>query len=91
MDSPELFAEFKSLLTQLDIDLRVEKGNFKVGMCRVGDSWICLLNGNTSLPARLKLLGEVLAEMDLSSLFVLPAVRNRIGQKTMEECPDLTG
>ena len=46
MDSPELFAEFKSLLTQLDIDLRVEKGNFKGGMCRVGDSWICLLNGN---------------------------------------------
>ncbi len=85
MDSPELFAEFKSLLTQLGIDLRVEKGNFKGGMCRVGDSWVCLLNGNTSLPARLKLLDQLLAEMDLSSLFVLPAVRDRIGQKDNEK------
>lgn len=79
MNSPELFTEFKSLLTQLDIDIRVEKGNFKGGICRVENSWVCLLNGNTSLPARLKLLGAILAEMDLSSLFLLPAVRDRIG------------
>ena len=85
MDSPELFAEFKSLLTQLGIDLRVEKGNFKGGMCRVGDSCVCLLNGNTSLHARLKLIDQLLYEKDLSSLFVLPAVRDRIGQKDNEK------
>jgi hypothetical protein len=87
MDAPELFTEFKVLLTQLDVDLRVEKGNFKGGICRVKNRRVCLLNGNTSLSARLKLLGEVLAEMDLSSLFVLPAVRDHIGPKIYTGCP----
>ena len=86
MDAPELFTEFESLLTQLDVDLRVEKGNFKGGMCRVENSWVCLLNGNTPLSARLKLLGELLAEMDLSSLFILPAVRDHIQRKICKGC-----
>ena len=78
MTDRELFCEFEALLSQLDVELRVERGQFEGGLCSLGDRRVFLLNQNTSLPARLRVLGEALASMDLSSLFLLPAVRERI-------------
>ena len=78
MKEEELQENLESVLAQLEIELRYEKGDFRGGLCRVKDKKICLINKGLPLSQKNLLIARSLSELDLSNIFMVPAVRKFI-------------
>ncbi len=78
LDDENLLSNLEDLLSQLNIEVRYEKGDFRGGICRVGDDKICLLNKSLTAPQKNILIAQSLVEEDLSDVFIVPAIRKFI-------------
>ncbi len=78
MTHDELFEELKSLAAQLNLPVRFETGDFDGGLCVVNDTRLIILNRRAALPRKVGTLALSLAQCNLDSIYVKPAVREAI-------------
>lgn len=78
MSSEELFTELKSLAAELSLPVRFEQGDFEGGICVVNDARVLIVNKRATMQKKIATLAASLAQCDLDSIFVKPAVREAI-------------
>jgi hypothetical protein len=80
----QLLQQLKEIALAVGLDVREEKLQRDVGYsvhsgsCRVGGREIVLLDSNTAVPERIDVLLDVLAEVDVESVYIEPELRERI-------------
>ncbi len=74
-----LIQEIETLLEQLSIPIRYEKGNFKGGLCRINEERLFILNKNLPLEQKLQIFREELSHLDLENVFIRPVLRDYLG------------
>ena len=78
MSDAELLKELETVLQALGIELRFENGEFNGGLCRIGGRPVFLINRKLPPARRLQILCPYLSRLDLSTVYLLPAVRSRL-------------
>ncbi|MCA9743991.1 MAG: hypothetical protein H6695_11905 [Deferribacteres bacterium] len=78
MVETEQLESLESIVSQLGIELRYEKGDFQGGICRIGDKRLMIVNRSLEPPQRIAVIANELAQEDLSGVFIVPAVRKLI-------------
>lgn len=84
MQDQEVLEQLEELVLHLGLELRWEEGEFTGGICRLRDQEIFLVNRSLPTLEKIRILCRELSQADLSRTFVLPALRERIIQYTME-------
>ena len=69
---------FESLIQNLSIDLRYEKGDFQGGLCKVGNKDVLIINCKLPLEKKIILMADELTRLDLDQIYIRPALRNII-------------
>ena len=82
MSDAELLRELETVMQELGIELRLENGEFNGGLCRIGERPVFLLNRKLPPAKQLQILCHYLSRLDLSTVYLLPAVRNRLEMET---------
>ena len=75
MKDEQLYEELSALAEKLDLTIVKGKGDFSGGYCRVREDRRIVLNSHNLLPTQLRVLARNLLQFDLSSMYLLPAVR----------------
>ena len=78
MNNQELIEQLEEIVGQLGIELFWDDGEFTGGICRVGGRKLFLINRGLSSTQRIKCFCQELSTQDLSQLFILPGIRQRI-------------
>ncbi|RME00008.1 MAG: hypothetical protein D6814_04480 [Calditrichaeota bacterium] len=78
MKEPEIISALEKIIEQLGIELRYEKGDFKGGLCRVGEKQIFIINPRLLPSQKIHLMANELSNLNLSSIYIVPAVRDLI-------------
>jgi hypothetical protein len=69
---------FESLIENLSIDLRYEKGDFSGGLCRLPEKNIFIINNRLSVENKIRLIASELRSMNLNHIYIRPALRKII-------------
>ena len=78
MENQILLQELENIATKLDITVRYENGDFAGGLCRVKEENVLIINKNNSLQKKITILARELSGVDLSAIYILPKLRERI-------------
>lgn len=79
MDQQTILEHLEKIVADLDIEVRYEKGRFQGGYYRYKDKRQFVLNKELNVVQRINILArEIRANVDLDSLYVIPAVREVI-------------
>ena len=78
MQDREILEKLEELVDQLGLELRWDEGEFTGGICRLKDKKLLLINRSLPTFEKIRLLCRELSQADLSRIFVLPALRERI-------------
>lgn len=74
-----LFDHLCDAIRKTGIEIRVEKGNFRGGVCLInGDSRVLFLNKKNSLEKNNNLLINHIKKMDYEQLYLPPLLREKI-------------
>ena len=88
MSDSKMLEELKSIINTLGIELRLVSGELGNGLCKINGDNIFLLNRNLQTQNRIKVLSRALSRIDLSMIYLLPAVRYRLKQERQQELLD---
>jgi len=80
MRDDEVLSGLEQLLENLGVELRYEKGDFNGGYCVLEDKPMMIINKGLDPAQRIRILATELAKMNLESVFILPALRQVIGE-----------
>ncbi len=80
MKDSELLAQLEEVIRQLGIELVWDDGEFRGGICRVEGKQLFLMNRVLPGSQKVEILCRELSYLDLSQIFILPRVRQRIEQ-----------
>lgn len=78
MKKKKLYEECESLAESLGFKVLHGKGNFIGDICLLDNQQIIVLNKNNPLEQRIKRFMTIFAQMDLSNLYLKPAIRELI-------------
>lgn len=78
MTNAELLDQLQDLTHRLGIEVRMRSGEFTGGICRVQGQKILFINAALSTEKRIEVFCRELSRLDLSGVFVLPALRDRL-------------
>jgi hypothetical protein len=78
MTRRELLDRLLELAEKVFDRVEMTKGDFRGGVCKVRGQMCLYLNRNAGLDTNLRTLANALAEQDLESIFVMPALRDAI-------------
>lgn len=78
MENQKLLQELENIATKLDISVRYENGDFAGGLCRVKEENVLIINKKNSLQKKITILSRELSAVDLSTIYILPQLRERI-------------
>lgn len=78
MSNEELLQALETLVKALGLECRYEKGDFKGGLCRVHEQQLIVLQKKESLENKIKTLAVGLGELDLTNIYVMPAIQDLI-------------
>ncbi|KPK91981.1 hypothetical protein AMJ80_06965 [bacterium SM23_31] len=78
MDAQQLLQELENLAARLDIAVRYDDGDFKGGMCRIKSDRIIIINKKLTNEGKIAVLARELGTLDLSTIYILPKLRERI-------------
>lgn len=78
MESEQLMDLFKDLAQKVEIELVNGRGDFRGGSCVVKNQQYIVVNETQPLDSRLRMLAREFGVMDLSAIFVVPALREYI-------------
>jgi hypothetical protein len=84
MKPSEILGHLESLIENISVELRYEKGDFKGGLCRVNDQKILIVNSNLTDDEKIKVVATELNQLDLDNIYVLPAIREVIDEYAVE-------
>ncbi len=80
MHDDDILQSFEKLLTDLEVELRYEKGDFQGGICRYKEKKQLILNKNLSSNQKIMVMAnELKTNFDLDNLYLVPALREVIG------------
>lgn len=79
MKPDKLLLELEQLLEQCDYHLRKERGSFRGNDCIVQGDRLVLVNKNKPLESQIGTIARILGDVDLSSLYIKPAVKRELG------------
>lgn len=82
MEDDILLQQLESLIHDLSIKLRYEKGDFQGGLCKVNGEKIFIVNKKLPTERKIKIFAEDLSQLDLDNIFMVPAVRKIIDEVT---------
>ena len=80
MKDAELLEQLEEIVRQLGIELVWDDGEFRGGICRVEGRQLFLMNRILPSSQKVEILCRELSSLDLSQIFILPRVRQRIEQ-----------
>ncbi len=80
MKPEQLFNQFEELARRLEIRLVEDRGNFSGGGCRIQDESCIVLNKHRPIEQKLRVLATAFAELDLSTVYLMPALRAYIDE-----------
>ena len=80
MKDSELLDQLEAIIAQLGIELVLDDGEFRGGICRVEGRQLFLVNRILPSSQKVEILCAELSSLDLSQIFILPRVRQRIEQ-----------
>lgn len=75
MTEGDLLRALEKLAADLGIQVLTEPGDFRGGLCRIGDERLILLAARATVPERIDQLAESVAGFDLDGIYLLPRVR----------------
>ena len=78
MNLKQVYQDFEELAEQLNIRLISGKGNFDGDYCMVEQDKYIVVNKNRPIKFRLKRLASAFSLVDLSKIYVKPAIREMI-------------
>lgn len=78
MEEKKLLAQLEEIAAQLDIELRWDDGKFTGGSCRLRNKRVLLINRSLPTFLKIEVLCRELSESDLSGIFILPAIREKL-------------
>lgn len=78
MTTEAILDELTDAAERMDIDVRVEKGDFRGGRCHVGEETIIMLNKRHPASVRLNVLAQSLKDESLDTIYLKPAVRETL-------------
>ena len=80
MHDDDILQSFEKLLTDLEVELRYEKGDFQGGICRYKEKKQLILNKNLNSNQKIVIMAnELKTNFDLDNLYLVPALREVIG------------
>ena len=80
MHDDDILQSFEKLLTDLEVELRYEKGDFRGGICRYKEKKQLILNKNLNSNQKILIMAnELKTNFDLDNLYLVPALREVIG------------
>lgn len=85
MKEAEVLEHLERIVEQLGIELRYDLGDFKGGICRVDDKKVLIVNKRLLEPQKISLISQELATVDLSNVFIIPAIREIIESAVRSE------
>ena len=75
MKPEKLLSLFEELAEKMNINIVQGKGDFHGGICSVNDELFIVLNKLKPINQRLSVLGNEFSKLNLSNIFVPPALR----------------
>ena len=73
-----IFQEFEQLAEALNVKIVQEKGSFKGGYCLLQKEGIIVVNKLNPIEQRIRALAQTFSRMDISKIYMKPAIRNII-------------
>jgi len=73
---------FESLIENLSIIIRYEKGDFQGGLCTISDKKILILNHKLTLDQKISVIAQELKQLNLEKIYIRPALRAIIEEKS---------
>jgi hypothetical protein len=70
--------ELEQILEQAGYTLRKERGSFRGDECIIEGQKLVVVNKNKPIESQLGTMGRVLGEIDLTGVYIKPAVRKKL-------------
>jgi Na+-transporting NADH:ubiquinone oxidoreductase subunit NqrD len=74
----KLLLELEQILEQAGYTLRKERGSFRGDECIIEGQKLVVVNKNKPIESQLGTMGRVLGEIDLTGVYIKPAVRKNL-------------
>lgn len=71
----------ESLIQNLSIDLRYEKGDFMGGLCKIRNKEVFIINNKLPIEKKITLMAVELNRLNLEQIYIRPALRDIIESK----------
>jgi hypothetical protein len=78
MKVEQIVSALEEAVRQLGVEVRRERGNFRGGLCTVGDVQVIVLNKRRPVEAHLAVLAEALRTLPIDEVYLRPAVRDAV-------------
>ena len=85
MKTEQIVKELMQAARQVGLTVRMEKGGFRGGRCRVNEDRLIVLNKLHPPERHLAILATSLQEQELDSVFLKPAVRRALQQSWAQQ------
>ena len=73
----------ETLIQNLSIDLRYEKGDFKGGLCKIKNQAVIIINDKLPIDKKIKIMAKELKLLNLEQIYIRPALRKVIEQEQL--------
>ena len=84
MKKNKIIEEFEILSSQLGFKVIHGRGSFSGDSCIVEENKYIVLNKNKPIEQKIKLFAQVFAKIDLSNIYLKPAIRELVNQAKLE-------
>ena len=84
MKPSTIYQEFEKLAESLEVKIIQEKGNFKGGYCLLEKEKFIVINKLKPLEQRIKALALAFARLDISNIYMKPAIRDIIASEVID-------
>lgn len=78
MKPDKFLLELEQILEQAGYTLRKERGSFRGDECIIEGQKLVVVNKNKPIESQLGTMGRVLGEIDLTGVYIKPAVRKKL-------------
>ena len=84
MKPSTIYQEFEKLAESLEVKIIQEKGNFKGGYCLLEKEKVIVINRLKPLEQRIKALARAFSRLDISNIYMKPAIRDIIASEVID-------
>lgn len=88
MTDGQLLEHLEAICSSLSIEVRCQHGDFQGGLCRFGGRTVLVLPSGASEMRKAEILCRELGRLDLSGVYVLPGVREKIDEFAVRSAPN---